>query len=124
LDRLRAHLPGAVELVYDNYNALVIGFGPSEKPSDAVLSLVLYPRQVNVCFLWGAELFDPEHVLRGRGARARTIAVDDPQRLDESAIRLLIDQAATRVPWTDRSKDARRIVMRSISARQRPRRPM
>jgi hypothetical protein len=29
LAALRARLPGAVEMVYDNYNALVIGFGPT-----------------------------------------------------------------------------------------------
>jgi hypothetical protein len=31
LSRLRKRLPGAIELVYDNYNALAIGFGPSDK---------------------------------------------------------------------------------------------
>ncbi len=29
LAKLRARLPGAVELVYDNYNALAIAFGPT-----------------------------------------------------------------------------------------------
>jgi hypothetical protein len=33
---MRGYLPGAIELVYDNYNALAIGFGPSEKSSDAI----------------------------------------------------------------------------------------
>ena len=33
LARMQRQLPGAVELVYDNYNALVIGFGPSERAS-------------------------------------------------------------------------------------------
>src|SRR2546421_12547157 len=51
LTRLRNLLPGAVELVYDNYNALVIGFGTDEKASHAILSLVLYPRWVSICFL-------------------------------------------------------------------------
>jgi len=45
--RLRRQLPGAVELVYDNYNALVIGFGPSERASEAVVSIALYPRCVS-----------------------------------------------------------------------------
>ena len=33
LRMLRRLLPGAVELVYDNYQWLVVGFGPSEKAS-------------------------------------------------------------------------------------------
>src|SRR5215510_8495449 len=32
---MRRRLPGTVEMVYDNYNALVIGFSPNERPSDA-----------------------------------------------------------------------------------------
>ena len=31
LAKMRAQLPGAIELVYDNYNALVIGFGPKRE---------------------------------------------------------------------------------------------
>src|SRR5271165_4731480 len=30
--KMRAFLPGAVEMVYDNYYALVIGFGPTQRP--------------------------------------------------------------------------------------------
>jgi hypothetical protein len=39
LAKMRARLPGAVELVYDNYNALAIGFGPTERTSEAVFSI-------------------------------------------------------------------------------------
>ena len=51
LAKLRRLVPGAVELVYDNYNFLVVGFYPSERASDAVLSLVFAPRWISVCFL-------------------------------------------------------------------------
>jgi hypothetical protein len=34
LAKMRTRLPGAVELVYDNYNALAIGFGPNERASE------------------------------------------------------------------------------------------
>jgi predicted RNase H-like HicB family nuclease len=33
LAKMRELTPGAVEMVYDNYNALVIGFGPTERAS-------------------------------------------------------------------------------------------
>ena len=42
LVRMRQLLPGAVQLVYDNYNALAIGFGPSERASEAIFSIALY----------------------------------------------------------------------------------
>jgi hypothetical protein len=38
LETLRRLVPGAVELVYDNYNGLVVGFSGSDRPSDAILS--------------------------------------------------------------------------------------
>ena len=50
---LRKRLPSANELVYDNYNALVIGFGPNERASDAIFSIVLYPRYIVLFFLQG-----------------------------------------------------------------------
>ncbi|HEV8209728.1 MAG TPA: hypothetical protein VGP77_06385, partial [Vicinamibacterales bacterium] len=69
--KLRKRLPGAVEMVYDNYNALVIGFSPSERPSDAILSLVIWPKKVSVCFIQGRHLDDPEGLLQGQGNQVR-----------------------------------------------------
>ena len=42
LARVRKLVPGAIQLVYDNYNGLVVGFGPSERVSDAIFSIALY----------------------------------------------------------------------------------
>jgi hypothetical protein len=44
LQRLRKQVPPAIELVYDNYNGLVVGFGPSMRASEAVLSLAIFRR--------------------------------------------------------------------------------
>jgi hypothetical protein len=44
--RLRKQVPPAIELVYDNYNGLVVGFGPSMHASEAVLSLAIFPTHV------------------------------------------------------------------------------
>ena len=65
LVKMRKRLPGAVEMVYDNYNALVIGFSPSERPSEAIFSIALYPRWVNLFFLQARGLRDPEKRLKG-----------------------------------------------------------
>src|SRR5471032_2233845 len=70
--RLSQRLPGAVEMVYDTY-ALVIGFSPTERPSDAIVSIAIYPRWVNLFFLQGAHLPDPEGVLEGSGNHVRFI---------------------------------------------------
>ena len=33
--KMRERLPQALEMVYDNYNFFVIGYGPTSRPSDA-----------------------------------------------------------------------------------------
>ena len=40
-NKVRALLPGAIELVYNNYNALAIGFGPTERASDVIFSIAV-----------------------------------------------------------------------------------
>ena len=65
---MQRRFPDAVQLVYDNYNFLVIGFGPTRRPSDAIFSLAAYARGVNLCLLQrGPDLPDPTSILRGRG---------------------------------------------------------
>jgi len=123
LAKMRTRLPGAVELVYDNYNALAIAFGPTERTSDAMFSITLYPRWVSVFFVHGAEMPDPHKILKGSGNAMRHIVVDDAARLDEPAVRALMDQALKHAPKPLDASAASRIVIKSISAKQRPRRP-
>jgi len=123
LARMRRLVPGAVELVYDNYNALVIGFGPTERTSEVLLSIAVYPRWVNLFFLHGARLSDPERLLKGGGKRVRHIVLEDASVLDRPGVRKLITQAlGTAVSPIDRGGH-RRMIIRSISPKQRARRP-
>jgi len=74
LERL---VPGAVRMVYDNYNFLVVGFGPSERASEAVLSLAFAPRWISLCFLQGGpKLPDPHKLLRGSGTVVRNVRLE------------------------------------------------
>jgi hypothetical protein len=96
LKKLRVRLPGAIELVYDNYNALVIGFGPSERAYEAIFSVALYPRWVTLFFLNGKGLPDPEKILRGSGVRVKYVVLDDKTTLDKPAVRALMQAALNR----------------------------
>lgn len=121
--RMRARLPGAAIIVYDNYNSLAIGFGPTEKPSHAVLSLAVFPRWVTLHFLDGIGLPDPAGILRGEGSRVRHVQLHAADALDDPSIAALIAQAVSRSePPFDPAAD-QRLVIKSISPRQRPRRP-
>jgi hypothetical protein len=121
--KMRARLPGAVEMVYDNYNALVIGFGPNERASDAIFSIVLYPRWINLFFLQGAGLPDPHRLLKGSGKVVRHIVIEGADNLDKPEIEELIASALERARTPFDGLGRRRLVIKSVSEVQRPRRP-
>jgi hypothetical protein len=123
LAKMRQRLPGAVQLVYDNYNALAIGFGPTQRASDAIFSIVLFPRWVSLFFLQGAKLPDPQNVLKGSGKKARHIVLADAGDLDKPAVRALMARALECAPKPLDPKTPGRIVIKCILAKQRPRRP-
>ncbi len=120
---MRKLYPTALELVYDNYNALVIGYGPTEKPSEAIFSIVLYPKWVSLFFLQAKGLPDPDRILCGGGTAARHIVLPSASALHLPEVRALMReaQARARVPFD--AKGAHRLIIRSISPTQRPRRP-
>ena len=121
--RLRKLIPPAIELVYDNYNALVIGFGPTEKASEAVFSLALYPRYVTLFFLQGANLPDPHTRLAGSGNVVRRVRLESEKTLDDPQIIELINFALHRARAPFPAKGRRKLIIKSISAKQRPRKP-
>ena len=124
LVKLRKRLPGAVEMVYDNYNGLVIGFGPNDRPSLAIFSIVLFPRWITLCFLQGAGLPDPQRRLQGEGRVVRHIRLEDFSVLDDSYVQGLMNLALHRAKVPLDPKNRRQLIIKSISAKQRPRKPV
>ena len=127
LAKMRKLVPGAIEMVYDNYNWLVIGFSPTERPSEAIFSLVLPAGRVTLCFLQGAGLPDPAKRLQGSGNVVRNIRLfnagqADAKVLDDPEVRALINLALNRAKVPMPANARRKIIIRAISAKQRPRR--
>ena len=123
LVKMRAKLPGAIELVYDNYNALAVGWGPDEKASHAIFSIAVFPRSVALCFTHGVGLPDPAGRLRGGGNQVRNVRLERAETLDEPAVIALIAEAQARAIVPLDPAQPYRLVIKSISAKQRPRRP-
>ena len=119
---LRTRFPTANELVYDNYNFFVIGYSPTERPSDAIVSMAARANGVGLCFIHGARLPDPNKVLLGSGNQTRFIRIDSPEILErpevEALVAAAIAQARAPLPAGGRG----RLIIRSVSATQRPRR--
>ena len=124
LTKLRVQIPGATEMVYNTFNALVIGFSPGDRPSEAILSIGLYPKWVNLYFLDGALLPDPDRLLKGSGNRVRTLRLDDAAAiLDRPALRTLIAAAVANADSPFDPRRRRRLVIKAVVARTRSRRP-
>ena len=123
LAKLRKRTPGAVEMVYDNWNGLVIGFCPNEKPSLAIFSILLAPDHVTFCFLQGKGLPDPGKRLQGGGNQVRHIRLKGPETLDEPEVQKLIGVAMEQAKVKFDAKQKRQLVIKSVSKKQRPRRP-
>ena len=121
--KMRALLSGAIELVYDNYNALAIGFGPNERASDAVFSIAVFPRWVSLFFFQGVELTDPARILKGSGKRVRHIVLGSAADLERPEVRALMNEALELADLPIASKGRAPLVIKSVSAAQRPRRP-
>src|SRR5262245_44696712 len=120
--KLRKRFPTANELVYDNYNFFVIGFGPNERPSDCIVTIAAGANGVGLCFVQGASLPDPEKVLLGSGKQTRFVRLPSAEVLDQPAIGTLLSVAAERSRTAFPATGRGRLVIRSVSAKQRPRR--
>jgi hypothetical protein len=121
--RLRAHFPRGHELVYDNYNALVFGISPTERTSDAFVSVAGYPKWVTLFFLHGTWLADPMGLLEGQGVQVRSVRLKSPADIDAPPVAELIAQAALAHQALFAVAPPLATVIKSASAKQRPRRP-
>jgi hypothetical protein len=119
---LRKRLPTANELVYDNYNFFVIGYCSTDRPSDCILSIAAGANGVGLSFYHGATLPDPHKLLLGNGSQNRFIRIESAATLTrpevEELIAAAIKQAEAPLPGSGRGK----LVIRSISKKQKPRR--
>jgi uncharacterized protein DUF1801 len=119
---LRKRFPTAIEIVYDNYNFLVFGFAATDRPSSTLVAIAANSKGVGLSFYWGATLPDPHKILQGNGSQNRFIRLPTPETLSDPKVIALINdaEAQAKIPL---SKSANGYtVIKSISAKQRPRR--
>jgi hypothetical protein len=118
---LRKRLPTAYELVYDNYNFFVVAYSPTERPSDGIISMTGGANGVGLCFLYGATLRDPKRILLGAGNQTRFIRLASPDMLARPEVEALLAGAIAQAKMPFRATGRRRLIIRSVSAKQRPR---
>jgi hypothetical protein len=120
---MRRRFPQANELVYDNYNFLVIAYCPSERTTDSFFSLGADSRGVNLFFGYnGSKLPDPRGLLQGSGKLNRFVRLESAKHLADPNVQALVSAAValSSVPLVPNAKG--RLIIRAISEKQRPRR--
>ena len=78
---------------------------------------------MSLFFLQAKGLPDPEKILKGTGSVARHVVLKSPDSLEEPAVKPLMEVALERAVVPLDAKGKRRLIIKSISPKQRPRRP-
>jgi hypothetical protein len=118
---MRRRLPTANELVWDNYNFFVIGYSPTERPTDSVFSIAARADSIGLCFIHGAGLPDPKRLLQGSGSQTRFIRMESAGTLSDPDVEQLMAAAISRAKTPLASSGRGKLIVRSVSAKQRPR---
>ena len=123
---VRKRLPAANELVYDYYTFFVIGYSPTDHPTDGIVAIAARPDGVRLYLMYRNPLPDPKRLLLGSGKQTRFIRVEAANQLAhpdvEALIAAAIDQARMPLPSKAGAMTRGRLVIRSISAKRQPRR--
>lgn len=100
----------------------MIGFGPSERPSDCFVSIAAAANGVGLCFIQGASLPDPTGILSGSGKQTRFVRLPFAKVLEQPEVDPLLKLAAQRARLPLARSGRGKLIIRSVSAKQRPRR--
>jgi hypothetical protein len=113
------------ESIYDAYNAVALGYGPTDRFKDFICHIAVYTKHVNLGFNRGASLPDPRGVLTGSGKSIRHITIETPADLERPEIEEFLKAAQKQAgqsgaPVTDRTRVTSSVKGRSPT-RRRPR---
>ena len=116
--------PQTNELIYDNYNALAIGWSPTDRMGHTFCSIAIGRTSNNVHFgfYWGSEISDPDKILLGEGNQYRYILVPDIKKFPKAYITKLVKEAYANS--LAKVKDKKQImngqtIVKSISTKKR-----
>jgi hypothetical protein len=124
--KLRDRLPGLFEVVYvyENQNALVISYSPTENGYDGVCSFGLYPSSVKLFFTQGAQLSksDPNKLLHGSGKTVRHVELKTAADFDRAEIVALMAAALKLANVRLKANAKGAVIIRAEAQKQRARR--
>lgn len=116
--------PDANELIYDNYNAVAVGWSPTEKVGHTFCSIAIGRTSHNVHsgFYWGSKIPDPKKMLIGEGNQYRYLLLEDIKTFPASYAKQLMKKAFDySMSLVKDDKDLRQglTIVKSVSAAKR-----
>lgn len=117
--------PAANELIYDNYNAVAVGWSPTDRVGHIFVSMAVGRSNggIHFGFYWGSELSDPKKLLLGEGNQYRFIRVPRFEDLPLPYLKKLMKEAYANSLAKVKDKSqimSGQTIMKSISAKKRP----
>ena|ERR1700741_2965586 len=116
--------PDSNELIYDNYNALAVGWSPTDRVGHTFCSIAVgrTSKNIHFGFYWGSEISDPEKKLIGQGTQYRYILVKSISEFPKAYIKKLLKEAYANS--MAKVKDKKQVIQgntitKSISAKKR-----
>lgn len=87
--------PSVNELIYDNYNAVAIGWSPTDRVgySFCNVSVMRTNESIQFGFYWGSQIEDPEKQLIGNGKQYRYLVVQSKKDFPSAYIKKLLKEA-------------------------------
>jgi len=87
--------PSCNELIYDNYNAVAVGWSPTDGVGHTFCSIAVGRTSHNIHFgfYWGTEISDPDKILLGEGNQYRYVLVRDKSSFPKVYIKKLLKEA-------------------------------
>ena len=120
LAAVRKRFPTAHELVYDNYNFFVIGYSPTDKAIEGILSIAARANDVRLYFMHGKTMPDPKKLLKGAGSTTRFVQIESTSQLSDPDVKALIAAQLQLAKAGPAFKGKGKIEIRSLSKTGKP----
>ena len=114
---IRKQFPAANELVYDYAHSVVIGYSPTNRGIDSVVSIALRSDGVRLYLMRGPQLPDPTRLLKGAAKLTRFVELGAANELSSPDVQALIAAAneGASVPLPSSGKG--RLIMMSAASK-------
>ena len=87
------HFKPTREAVFEVKYTGVVWYGVGDTMKERTVYTAGFTSHVNIGFLYGASLPDPDHILRGKGTQMRHVQIKSPEDLDSAPLAAVLKAA-------------------------------